>query len=55
MSLADLLPHVISALAGGIGVYAGIRADLAALHARVALLETSANQAHIRIDKLLER
>ena len=36
-------------------VYGGIRADIAAQRARIEHAEKSVNEAHVRIDRILER
>ena len=50
LSLADILPHGLAALAGGASVYAAIKSDLkeALITAKVA--EKSADKAHDRLD-----
>lgn len=39
----------------GVGVYAGIKADLAALHMAVKNIDRAANEAHRRIDDIYDR
>jgi hypothetical protein len=39
---------------GGAGLYAGIRADLAAMHARIEIAQREASSANERIDRMLE-
>ena len=46
--IAQLWP----AVAGAVGVYAAIRADLARLHERATIALDSAKSAHERIDNL---
>lgn len=53
--MPDWLPHVLGAVAGAAGVYAAIRADLARLHERATMALASADQAHKRIDTILEK
>lgn len=43
----------MSAIFGGAGVYAAVRADLADLKARVLRTEIQSDKAHQRIDDLL--
>jgi outer membrane murein-binding lipoprotein Lpp len=38
---------------GGAGIYAGIRADLAAMHAKIEAASSSATRAHQRIDEFI--
>ncbi len=40
---------------GGAGLYAGIRADLAAMHAKIEGATASASRAHQRIDEIIMR
>lgn len=40
---------------GGAGLYAGIRADLAAMHAKIEAATNTAQSAHARIDNLTEK
>ncbi len=47
--------QIIGMVVTGIGVYAGIKADLAALHVKADMAHEAANQAHTRIDALLNR
>jgi hypothetical protein len=42
----------LAAIAGGIGAYAAIRADLAGLKVQAAIFEKSLERAHDRIDDL---
>jgi hypothetical protein len=51
---ADLL-ELGKMIAPAIAVYAGVRADLSFLKAKVESLQSSADEAHKRIDKVLER
>lgn len=48
----DFWLSVVVAVAGGFGVYAAIRADLATLHERATNAQQSAARAHERIDAL---
>jgi hypothetical protein len=48
----DFWLQVVFAAAGGFGVYAAIRADLATLHERASNAQASAQRAHERIDAL---
>lgn len=49
---ADFLLQVLVAAAGGVGVYAAIRADLARLGLLAQHAHDSAAKAHERIDRL---
>lgn len=51
MEYANLLE---AALIGG-AIYGGIRADIKAMHQRIANTEKSNEQAHKRIDNLLSK
>lgn len=53
--LASFISPLLGALAGGVGVYVGIRSDIAHLKARVEHAEKSSDQAHTRIDSILQR
>ena len=53
--MPEWLLQVIGMLAGGVAVYAGIRADLAATKERAKNAHESAERAHIRIDGLMLR
>ena len=46
---------LIGALAGGVAAYIAIRADIATLKAQVAILQSSNDRAHARIDSLQQR
>lgn len=48
------LPQILYGLFLAGGVYGGIRADLKALHERVADLGRSVDRAHVRIDETLK-
>lgn len=47
--------QLISAVGMGIGVYAGIRADIAALHVKADAARQAADLANRRIDGLMDR
>lgn len=49
----EFVLQIIIAVASGLAVYAGIRADLARLHERATNAQSSADKAHERIDHLL--
>lgn len=49
------LGQILGPLFGAIAAYAAIRADLAALRARVDMLETALGRAHARIDDCINR
>lgn len=53
--LTSFVSPLLGALAGGVGVYVGIRSDIAHLKARVEHAEKSTDQAHTRIDSILQR
>lgn len=53
--LRDWLKAIIAAGLTAAGMYAGIRADLAALHEKASYAVKVADKAHDRIDKLQER
>lgn len=46
---------LIGALAGGVAAYIAIRSDIATLKAQVAILQSSNDRAHARIDSLQQR
>lgn len=49
------LGQILGPLFGAIAAYAAIRADLAALRARVEMIETALERAHERIDDCIHR
>lgn len=51
MAWPDWVWHLGSAIAAGVAVYAGIRADLAALRVKAEHAAQSADAAHRRIDE----
>jgi len=53
--MLQLLASVCSAAAVGIGVYSGIKSDLAVNHERAKGALESANLAHRRIDDILQK
>lgn len=55
MDLQAWIQAALPVVAAGIGVYVAIKADLAAMHARVTIALASADKAHSRIDELLQR
>jgi len=55
MDLMALLIQALPVLVAGVGVYAAIKADLAATHERSTIALASADKAHDRIDELLQR
>lgn len=55
MDLMQLFTSALPVVIAGIGVYAAIKADLAATHERSTIALASAGKAHERIDKLLQR
>lgn len=52
---APFLLQVLIAIGSGVGAYAAIRADLATLHERSSQAIKSADEAHKRIDTLLNK
>lgn len=52
IDINHLMELIGSVVGGGMAVYAGIRADLAALKSRVANVEDSVDRAHRRIDDI---
>jgi hypothetical protein len=55
MDLMQLITSALPVVIAGIGVYAAIKADLAATHERSTIALASADKAHDRIDELLQR
>jgi hypothetical protein len=51
----QILASITSALAVGIGVYSGIKSDLATTHEKAVAAKESASEAHRRIDNLLTK
>ncbi len=51
----ELLGQVLTAVATGSGVYAGIRADIKALRDKADRAQKTADTAHKRIDTILYR
>lgn len=49
--MPDWIWHLATAIGAGVGVYAGIRADLAALRVQAEHAARSADAAHRRIDE----
>lgn len=49
--MSEFLIQAMPTITAGVGVYAAIRADLAALKARVDTLEKATDRAHARIDE----
>jgi hypothetical protein len=45
--------QLLAILGGAVGVYAGIRADLARIHERVEVALKAVERAHVRIDDLI--
>jgi hypothetical protein len=54
MELVELLKAGLPVIVAGVGVYAAIKADLAATHERSTIALASADKAHNRIDELLK-
>ncbi len=55
MDLMGLIQSALPVVMAGIGVYAAIKADLAATHERSRIALASADKAHGRIDDILNR
>lgn len=55
MSDPNILMWIAGQLIAGAAIYGGIRADIRAMHARIEDAKRSADEAHSRIDRLLER
>jgi len=53
-SFQEFITPLLGAIGGGFAAYAAIRADLAALKARVTIIEVQANKAHDRIDQSIQ-
>lgn len=47
----DFILQLLAIAGVGVGVYAGIRADMAALHVRCEQAVKSAERAHVRLDE----
>lgn len=54
MDLTQVLINALPVLVAGVGVYAAIKADLAATHERSTIALASADKAHDRIDEILK-
>lgn len=54
MDLASIIQAALPVVISGVGVYAAIKADLAAMHERATLALASAKEAHQRIDAILQ-
>ena len=52
---AEFILQIMVAIAGGLGAYAAIRADLARLHERTEQTRRSADHAHMRIDGIMHK
>jgi hypothetical protein len=53
--IPDWLMQLGGIVIGGAGLYAGIRADLSAMHARIEATANDVTNAHKRIDNLTEK
>lgn len=51
----DFFLQLIIGIGSAIGVYAGIKSDLAVTHEKARTAEKSANLAHQRIDNILQK
>lgn len=54
MDAISFLWQALPVIVAGVGVYAAIKADLAATHERSTIALASADKAHDRIDELLK-
>lgn len=52
---ASIITWLIGHLIVGAAIYGGIRADIRGLHQRQEHTEKSVTEAHVRIDRVLER
>jgi hypothetical protein len=55
MDMTAIIQSIIGAAIGALAAYVAIRSDLAALKARMDNVEKSSDQAHSRIDTLLNK
>lgn len=55
MDMTPIIQSIIGAAFGAVGAYVAIRSDLAALKARMDNVERSSDQAHNRIDNILNK
>lgn len=55
LHLGQIINSAIAAAFGALGAYIAIRTDLADLKARMTNVESAADKAHSRIDKVLHR
>lgn len=55
LTLDTLLPAVLSAFGGGMGVYVAMRVDIARVGLLAKLAHDSAETAHRRIDRINEK
>ena len=53
--MTAILQSIIGAAFGAVAAYVAIRSDLAALKARMDMVEKSSDQAHSRIDNILNK
>lgn len=53
--MPDWVLQVLGMAGVGVGVYAGIKADLAALHEKVKNADRAAQEAHRRLDDIYDR
>lgn len=51
----DLIAQVLYALVAGGAVYGGIRADIKAMHERISAAQRAADEAHRRLDTIIDR
>lgn len=51
----DLIAQGLYALVAAGAVYGGIRADIKAMHERISAAQRAANEAHRRLDTIIDR
>ena len=55
IEFSDLTLQIGSMVAGAGAIYGAIKTDLRAMHERIGRIERASDQAHDRIDKILEQ
>lgn len=55
MDAINIWMWIAGQIIAGAAIWGGIRADIKAMHIRIEHTEKSVDEAHIRIDRLLER
>jgi hypothetical protein len=53
LSLKEFVQILVTVFGGGLASYVAIRSDIAAMKARVSMVEHSTDEAHKRIDSVL--